>query len=144
MRSSTSALVAAPRRSAIASRSPPPIKSTWASLNPGNDRAPLGVDDDGLGALEAGDLTIGADAQNLVAANGHGLGHRAAPIRGVDGGVPDNEVHRPLTVVALRTDDQAGDQRRGDDRDDNVSGQARRHGWLLRSESRAVQRGAPG
>ena len=92
------------------------------------------VDDDGLGPLQAGDFAGGADAQDLVAADGNGLGGRAAAVGRVDRGVGDDEVDRPIVVVALGPDDEAGDERRRDDRDNNVSGQAGRHG-ILRKET---------
>ena len=86
------------------------------------------VDHDGLRPLQAGDFAGGADAKDLVAAHGHGLRGRAAPVRRIDGGVGDDEIHRPIVVVALGPDDEAGDEGRRDDRDNDVSGQAGRHG----------------
>ena len=45
----------------------------------GHDRAALGVDDDGLRALEPLDLAVRSDADDLVAADGDGLGESAPP-----------------------------------------------------------------
>ena len=43
-------------------------------------------------------------------------------VGGVDLGVVDDEVDRAAVVVALGSDDQAGDERARHDRDDEVSG----------------------
>ena len=53
---------------------------------------------------------------------GDGVGDRAVIVGGVDPGVVDDEIDRPAVVVALGADDEAGDERAGHDRDDEVSG----------------------
>ena len=97
-------------------------------IESGKHGAPLRVDNDRLGALKAGDFAIAADPKDLVAADGDGFGHRAATVGGIDARIPDDEVHGTVVVVALGADHEAGDEGDRDDRDNNVSGQARRHG----------------
>ena len=52
-------------------------KSTCASLNPGRTAAPFASIIVGLRALQAGDLAIASDTQDLIAANRDSFSHRA-------------------------------------------------------------------
>ena len=76
----------------------------------GHDGAALGVDDDGLRALEALNLAVRSDADDLVAAHGHRLRQIGAAIGRVDLAVDDDQIHRAI-VFALRADDETGDER---------------------------------
>ena len=84
------------------------------------------VDADGLATTKALDVAVRSDLQDLVAANRDGFSERAAgPRKHLS--VGDDEIDGTVLVLALRADDQAGDQRAGDDQDDDESGEPRRH-----------------
>ena len=93
----------------------------------GHDGGAVGVDDLGLATAQAEDVAIAAHAHNLIAAHGNGFRHGASGIRRIDSAVVDDEIDRTVTVVALGTDDEAGDERGGDDPDDNECSEADRH-----------------
>ena len=93
----------------------------------GQDGGAFRVDHPGQWPLQAGDLAIAADTQNLIAANRDGFGHRPLVVRGVDPSVVDDEIHRPIVVVPLRADNQAGDQRERNDGDNDECGETGRH-----------------
>ncbi len=96
----------------------------------GHDRAALGVDDDGLRALEALNLAVRSDADDLVAANGHGFGEIAAAVGGVDLAVDHDQIHRAI-VFALRADDETGDESHPDNESHGISREAGRHWQIL-------------
>ncbi|MNC90621.1 hypothetical protein D3C83_67410 [compost metagenome] len=85
-------------------------------------RAAFRVDDGRLRAAEAHDLALAAGLEDLAAANGDGVRNGAVIVGGVDPGVVDDEVDRAAVVVALGSDDEAGDERTRHDRDDEISG----------------------
>ena len=91
----------------------------------GHHRAALGVDHDGLRALEPLDLAVRPDADHLVAAHGDGLRELVALGR-VDVAVDHDEIDRPV-VFALRADDESCDDRDADDERHGVSREAGRH-----------------
>ena len=99
-------------------------------IETGQDRAALGVDDDGLRAPEALHLAARPDFQDLVALDGHRFGHRPVAVGGVDLAIDDDQIDRS-GVIALRADDQAGDERRADDEGDEIRGDAARHARIL-------------
>ena len=98
------------------------------------------VEHDGLCAAQALDLAIRSDAQYLVAANGDGFLQVGAAAR-IDLAVDDDEVDGAARIIALRADDEAGDEGRADD-DGNKNGrEARRHFRRYSVASRAVFKG---
>jgi hypothetical protein len=97
-------------------------------VEPGQHRSAAGVDHDGLWPLKTSDLAIGADTQHLVSANGHRFGHRAATVGRIDACVANDKIDRTVVVVALRANDQAGNESGRDNCNDEVSGKAGRHG----------------
>ena len=105
------------------------------------DGGALRVDHRRLRALQAGDLAIAADLQDLVAADGDCFGHRSLGVRRVDPRVVDDEVYGAVAVVALRADDEAGDQRDRDDGDDDEGGETGRHFDLRKRRVDAPQSG---
>ena len=104
------------------------MNDTCASSNPGSTAAPFASIDRRLRAPVAHDFALAADVQNLVAADRHRLGHRSEIVGDVDPGVVDDQIDRTAVVVALRPDDEPGDQRGGHDGDDDVGGEPRGHG----------------
>ena len=88
-------------------------------------RGALRVDHRRLRLAEARDLALASDAEDLVAADGDGFGHRAARPGGIDLGVVDDDVDRAVGIVPLGH--QSGDERRRNDSDDNIGGQAGSH-----------------
>ena len=97
----------------------------------GQHRAAVRVDDGGLRAAQALDFAVGADAEDLVAADGDGLGELGGAA-GVDAAVGDDQIDRAALVVALRADDEAGDERPGNDQDHDERREPRRHVSSLR------------
>ncbi len=91
------------------------------------DRRTLGVDHRRLRLAEARHLALAPDPKDLVAANGDGFGHRAARAGGIDPGVVDDDVDRAVAIVPLGANHQSGDERRRNDSDDNIGGQAGSH-----------------
>ena len=77
------------------------MSCTRASLRPGKHGGAVRVQHHGLGAAQALDVAIRADAQDLVAADGDGL-LEVAPPPGIDLAVDDDQVDRAAGVVALR------------------------------------------
>ena len=59
--------------------------------------------------------------------------------RGIDPCVVDDEIHGAVAIVALRADDEAGDQGGRDDGDNDESGEAGGHCDLRNGEGRAVK-----
>jgi hypothetical protein len=92
----------------------------------GKDGRTLCVDDGRLRAAQAVDFAVAANAQDLVAADGHRLRHRPILVRGVDPRILDDEIDRAV-VVALRASHKPGDEGRGDDSNDDVRSKAGRH-----------------
>ena len=92
----------------------------------GHDRAALGVDDRGLGALQALDLAVRSDANHLVAANRDRLGHVRAATACVDLAVNHDQVNRVI-VRPLGADNESGDQRHADDAGHEIGRDAGRH-----------------
>ena len=97
-------------------------------------RAP-GVDHRRLGPAKAHDLALASDEQNLVAANRDRLSHRAVGAGGVQLRVVDDDVDGTVRIAPLGTDNQSGDERRRDDSDDDIGGQAGSHGTSGRTNS---------
>ena len=85
----------------------------------GQDGGALRIDRRRLRPAQPEDLAVAADPENLVAADRHRLGHvpSASPVNTTR--VVDDQIDRPVAVVPLRADDEAGDQRDGDDADDD-------------------------
>ena len=79
-----------------------------------------------LHAAQPFDVTIRPDEQNLVAANRERL-RELAVSAGIDAAVGDDQVDRTIQILALRADDEAGDERAADNEDDDQRGQAGRH-----------------
>ena len=80
-----------------------------------------------LRAAQAVDFAVAADTQDLVSAHRHRFRHRPGGIGGIDLAVENNEIDGAVVVVALRADHEAGDEGRGNDADDDVSGEAGGH-----------------
>ncbi len=99
-------------------------------VEPGHDRAALGVDDDGLRALEALNFAVRADADDLVAADGDRLREIGAAIGGVDLAVDDDQIDRAI-VFALRADDETGDEGHPDDERHDICRETGRHWQIL-------------
>src|SRR5918995_126098 len=89
-------------------------------------RATVRVDHGGLGAAQALDFAVGADAENLIAADGNGLGERRGAA-GVHAAVGDDEIDQSALVIALRADDEAGDESPGYDQNHDERREPRRH-----------------
>ena len=68
--------------------------------------------------------------ENLVALHGHGFGHRAVAIGGVHAAIEHDQIDR-ARILALRADDQPGDDRGADDEGDEICREACRHGVIL-------------
>src|SRR5213079_3163386 len=66
------------------------------------DGATPRVDDRRLRTAVPQDFSLGADLQNLVAANGDGVGDRAEVVGDIHARVVDDEIDRAAAVVALR------------------------------------------
>ena len=93
----------------------------------GQHRRAARVDHRRLRAAEARDFTLAADAKNLVATDGDGLRHRAARTRRIHFRVVDDHVNGTIRVVPLGSDNQPGDERRRDDSNNDIGGQAGSH-----------------
>jgi hypothetical protein len=75
----------------------------------------------------AHDLALGADVDDLVAADRDCVGDRARVIRLVDLRVVNDDVDRQAVVFALGAYDQSGNQRGAHDDDDQDAGEAGGH-----------------
>jgi len=89
-------------------------------------RRTVRIEDHGLGASQPLDLSIRTDPEDLVATDGHGFLKRGTSAR-IDLAVDDDEIDRAAGIVALGTDDEAGNEGRSDDDGHEYRGQARRH-----------------
>ena len=85
-------------------------------------RRALRVDHRRLRLAQTRDFALASDAEDLVAADGDGFGHRAARPGGIDLGVVDDDVDRAVGIVPLGH--QSGDERRRNDSDAHRRGQA--------------------
>ena len=85
------------------------------------------IDQGRLRPAQAVDFAIAADARDLIAAHRDRFRHRSRGVGGIHLGVENNQVDRSVAVVALRTDDEAGDQGGSYDADDKVSSEAGGH-----------------
>ena len=94
-------------------------------------RAAVRVDDGGGAPAQPLDLAVAADAIDAIAADGDGFGKGRRRIAGVDAAVVDQEVDRAGVIVALRADDQPGDERDPDDQGDGDGGETCGHGERL-------------
>ena len=104
---------------------PPSKKSRCVSLKPGRTAAPL----------QAQDLAIASDTEDLIAANRDSFSHRALLGGRIDSRVVDDEVHRAVAVVSLGADDQPGDERDRNDGDNDECSKTGRHFDLRFGES---------
>ena len=95
-------------------------------IQTGQHRGAVSIHDHRLRAAEPLHITVGSDPQNLVAAHGHGFLNVGATTR-IHFAVYDDQIDRPVRIVALRADDEPGDERGADDHDHQNCGQARRH-----------------
>jgi hypothetical protein len=93
-------------------------------------RSAARIDHRRLRTPQTHDLAFAADAQDLIAADRDRFSHRALRVGGVDLGVVDDDVDRAVTIVALGSDDESGNQRCRDDTDDDVGGKAGGHETL--------------
>ena len=95
------------------------------------------VEHDGLRAAQPFDLTVRPHAQDLVAANRNGFCERVSAA-GVDAPVGDDQIDGTAFIVALRADDEAGDERTGDDDDNDQCREPGRHAasWRVGREVR--------
>ncbi len=109
-------------------------------VQPRQDGRAVCVEHDGLGAAQAFDLAIRSDPQYLVAADRHGF-LKVGAATGINLAVDDDEVDGAIGVIALRADDEPGDEG-GTDDDGNKNGRkARRHFREYSVASRAVFKG---
>src|SRR4051794_4848467 len=100
----------------------------------------MGIDDDRLRTTQALDVVVGADLENLVPADRERLRELGRAAR-VPPPVGDDEIAGPA-VVALRADDQPGDERACDDQDNDVRREAGRHAALHSRRAPARSGGA--
>src|SRR5687768_5187413 len=84
------------------------------------------IEHDRLRASQPFDVAVRSDAQNLVAAHGDRFLKIRAATR-VHLAVDDDQVDRAAGVIALRTYDQARDERGADDHGNKDGRKARRH-----------------
>ena len=105
-------------------------------VEPRKDGRSPGIDDRCLRPAVTQDLALAADFEDLVAAYRDRVGDRAEVVGGVDARVVDDEIDGATVVSALGSDDQAGDERAGDDDDDEVRGKTRGHGGSADSITR--------
>ncbi len=100
-----------------------------------------------LRTTEALDVTVGADLDDLVAANPDGLGKRCHRIARVDVAVVDDQVNR-ATAVALGADDETGNEGGTDDYGNDDGGKATRHGtpceWKASARHSSMRARDPG
>ena len=109
-------------------------------VQPRQDGRTVRVEHDGLRAAQALDLAIRSDPQYLIAANGDGF-LKVGAAAGIDLAVDDDEVDGAAGIIALRADNEAGDEGGADD-DGNKNGRkARRHFRGYSVASRAVFKG---
>ena len=85
------------------------------------------IDHRRLRAPQAHHVAFAADAQDLIAADRHGLGGGVVLVGRVDHRVVDDHIHRTFAVVPLRTHDEAGNEGRSNDSDDDERSEAGRH-----------------
>ena len=90
------------------------------------DARALSVEDDGLRAAKALHVAVGADAKDLIAADGDGFLSVGA-VAGVDLPVQDDQIDRAARIVTLSPDNEARDERRADNDDHQNRGQSSRH-----------------
>jgi hypothetical protein len=89
-------------------------------------RASVRVDHLGRAASEALDVTVRADAEDLVVTDRQRFGDRLAR-SGEERAVIDDDVDWARPVVTLRADNQAGSDRDDDDERDDDGGETRLH-----------------
>ncbi len=87
-----------------------------------HDGSVASVDDLGLRPAQAQYIAVAADADDLIATDGDRFRHRSGLVGGEHRGVVDDQIDRAVAVVTLSADHQAGDERDGDDPDDNERG----------------------
>ncbi len=89
--------------------------------------AALRIDHRRLRAAQPPDLAVGADANDLVAAHGDGLGQLGRAVARIDPCIDDDQIDRAI-VFALGADNQPGDQGDADDAGHQIGHEAGRHG----------------
>ena len=88
----------------------------------GDHRGAARIDDLRLRAAQPQHVAVAADADDLVATHRDRFRQGSVLVGGEHGSVVDDQIDRTVAVVSLGADHQAGDERDGNDPDDNERG----------------------